>query len=69
MSEGFNATQRELEILELRKENDRLRAENLELAKHIDGCVRVAADALKRAEVAEAVCRLTAVPSSERGSQ
>lgn len=26
MSEGFNATQREIEILELRKENQRLRA-------------------------------------------
>jgi len=25
MAEGFNATQRELEILELRKENDRLK--------------------------------------------
>jgi len=38
---------------------ERLRSENLELANHIDGCVRVAADALKRAEIAEAVCRLT----------
>lgn len=40
-------------------ELERLNAEKLELANHIDGCVRVAADALKRAEVAEAVCRLT----------
>jgi hypothetical protein len=40
-------------------EIERLRAEKLELANHIDGCVRVAADALKRAEVAEAVCRIT----------
>lgn len=33
---------------------ERLRSEKLELANHIDGCVRVAADALKRAEIAEA---------------
>lgn len=40
--------------MEAANEIERLRSEKLELAKHIDGCVRVAADALKRAEVAEA---------------
>lgn len=38
---------------EAANEIERLRAEKLELANHIDGCVRVAADALKRAEAAE----------------
>lgn len=40
--------------LEAADEIERLRSEKLELANHIDGCVRVAADALKRAEIAEA---------------
>jgi hypothetical protein len=40
----------------------------LELANHIDGCVRVAADALKRAEVAEAVCRITSRVGSVQAS-
>lgn len=46
-----------------------LSAEKLDLAHHIDGCVRVAADALKRAEAAEA--RLIAVVghSLDRGER
>lgn len=54
----------EAEIAVLEQELTRLRNENSELAKHIDGCVRVAADALKRAEVAEA--RLTALVGGAR---
>jgi hypothetical protein len=42
---------------EAANEIERLRSEKLELANHIDGCVRVAADALKRAEAAEARLR------------
>jgi hypothetical protein len=34
----------------LRAEVERLKAENLELAIHVDGCVRVAAEALKEKE-------------------
>jgi len=46
---------------------ERLHAEKLELANHIDGCVRVAADALKRAEAAEALLAIVNSPADRKG--
>ena len=44
------------EVSKLRAEIERLKADKIELAKHIDGCVRVAAESLAKIERLKAAC-------------